>query len=864
MSAEPEYDLFVSYAREDEGLVRRLVERLRTDGYTVWHDEQDLRMSSTLRQELAEAIGNCNQLIACMSESYFNSDYARLELDFSLKRDPRNREGRTLAVEVRELAKGAVHLAYDIHARAKLWDPEIWEREYSRLKRSIRPRLGAAGFMSAARVARLRKLPDTDAMLGRMIRAAKEMFSFIYRRELPTKAALPETLGALAENLIKCQTVEKHVRTSIETVWRIAELIEDASVDRKFIEPGLASLMTISEWATDRYNVRHSEGVGTEDLWETLRTELMNQAEHDRPRIPGTEILLGEGEPCWCQVGAFFDGKGCNDSSQVDLLLAPLAETRVAEFRRDVDLSRRLPEEVTIPVRYAKVLSLPVTGIWGVIVLDRTEGVALADLLERFSPLPVALGLAICRRISQSLKVMHASTPPAHHGFLTRESILVDADGRARVNRIGRQNNPEAGKAIRGWPRERFWFGGSGKSSPEGAEDGVSLKTIVQDILSHCETDDDLVAFVASATTIDELVAILEQAPRGAADEESNIGTAVDCFRENKALPSWLSTGESALTPAPEVKPDRMSLSLCVEIDVVAQAAWPLGDSHVLAWRSDGLLEVFENEDGKSIWHDERPIRIRCVAPGPDGRLAVGAWDGRMFCFKGGELEQKLDLGWTIGALEPHRDGWLAGTWRGRLVLVGNSGGVDDLLGVTDGVFRIATSPRDEFAVMDLRGAVSYYREGERSMQTRPIEKAHAIALLGGRLFVLVDRGLVTISSQGDISPPDRLPARRGFRLVSRVAGRCLLVADDGRSWEVDSQGTYPPATRFPPGRDTDVAAVDPIRCSGPERLGGYAYLRDGVREQGWSQALFCSISSDGTRIAVTNPGSVQLYEDPL
>ena len=98
------YSVFVSYSRRDDavGWVEQLVEALRRearevldDGFEVFFDRHDLKTREEWRTQLAWAVRESEVLMACVSKSYFESDFCLWEFqEYEVKpTGPDTREG---------------------------------------------------------------------------------------------------------------------------------------------------------------------------------------------------------------------------------------------------------------------------------------------------------------------------------------------------------------------------------------------------------------------------------------------------------------------------------------------------------------------------------------------------------------------------------------------------------------------------------------------------------------------------------------------------------------------------------------------------------------------------------------------------
>jgi hypothetical protein len=83
-----EYDVFISHASEDkEALVRPLAHALRDEGLTVWFDEFELRVGSSLRRSIDMGLARSRFGIVVLSGSFFQKGWTNYELDGLVTRD---------------------------------------------------------------------------------------------------------------------------------------------------------------------------------------------------------------------------------------------------------------------------------------------------------------------------------------------------------------------------------------------------------------------------------------------------------------------------------------------------------------------------------------------------------------------------------------------------------------------------------------------------------------------------------------------------------------------------------------------------------------------------------------------------------
>ena len=86
--------VLLSYARADGAFVRRLYERLTSDGVECFFDEQSLVAAENLVLKISDAIDECNYLVIVMPPAYFAARFAPREWECIFVQDPRNERGR--------------------------------------------------------------------------------------------------------------------------------------------------------------------------------------------------------------------------------------------------------------------------------------------------------------------------------------------------------------------------------------------------------------------------------------------------------------------------------------------------------------------------------------------------------------------------------------------------------------------------------------------------------------------------------------------------------------------------------------------------------------------------------------------------
>jgi WD40 repeat protein len=104
MSADYEWDVYVSYSRRDEVRVGRLADRLRAAGLRVWLDRWMIRPGTDIPTAIEDGLERSRTLVLCMSKGAFDSDWVALERNTAIFRDPENRHRRFIPVLLEDCA----------------------------------------------------------------------------------------------------------------------------------------------------------------------------------------------------------------------------------------------------------------------------------------------------------------------------------------------------------------------------------------------------------------------------------------------------------------------------------------------------------------------------------------------------------------------------------------------------------------------------------------------------------------------------------------------------------------------------------------------------------------------------------------
>jgi hypothetical protein len=115
MDSKFEYDVFLSHSSKDKDAVRELGERLEKSGLEPWFDEKQIRVGAPLADAIGKALEKSRCLLFIISKNSVKSDWAALEWNTAVSRDPMNREGRFIPlllddVEIPDMLSHFLHV----------------------------------------------------------------------------------------------------------------------------------------------------------------------------------------------------------------------------------------------------------------------------------------------------------------------------------------------------------------------------------------------------------------------------------------------------------------------------------------------------------------------------------------------------------------------------------------------------------------------------------------------------------------------------------------------------------------------------------------------------------------------------------
>ena len=117
-----DYDVFVSYAKEDIDYVQRLVEALGARGLKIWFDEGELRFGNTILRSIEDALEHSRNFLLVVSPEYLKKPWAMFETGVAISRAG-EREGRIVplyrGLTPQEAQKNFPKLSSEIELRAE-------------------------------------------------------------------------------------------------------------------------------------------------------------------------------------------------------------------------------------------------------------------------------------------------------------------------------------------------------------------------------------------------------------------------------------------------------------------------------------------------------------------------------------------------------------------------------------------------------------------------------------------------------------------------------------------------------------------------------------------------------------------------
>src|ERR1051325_5709152 len=89
-SGDFSFDVFLSYSHDSKEQVRRLAERLRSQGLRVWFDDWVIQPGDNVYLGIERGLSAARTLVLCLSPAALGSEWVEMERSTALFRDPSN------------------------------------------------------------------------------------------------------------------------------------------------------------------------------------------------------------------------------------------------------------------------------------------------------------------------------------------------------------------------------------------------------------------------------------------------------------------------------------------------------------------------------------------------------------------------------------------------------------------------------------------------------------------------------------------------------------------------------------------------------------------------------------------------------
>jgi hypothetical protein len=83
MSDKKKFNVFISYARNDDQIADEVTRLLKESGLNVWVDES-IKIGTNWREKIDDALEKSDYIISLLTTKSYSSDYVRKELDHAL------------------------------------------------------------------------------------------------------------------------------------------------------------------------------------------------------------------------------------------------------------------------------------------------------------------------------------------------------------------------------------------------------------------------------------------------------------------------------------------------------------------------------------------------------------------------------------------------------------------------------------------------------------------------------------------------------------------------------------------------------------------------------------------------------------
>lgn len=158
--------VFLSHNRGDNRFARRLGERLRQNGVTVWIDEAEIKVGDSLLERISEGLLGADHLAVILSPTSVTSPWVKRELEIATTREIEGRRIKVLPILYRD-CDIPVFLQGKLYADFR--NRRMYQHSLAKLLDALLPSGFAAGILETVRAAAsaefhaYSRLPRVDA-----------------------------------------------------------------------------------------------------------------------------------------------------------------------------------------------------------------------------------------------------------------------------------------------------------------------------------------------------------------------------------------------------------------------------------------------------------------------------------------------------------------------------------------------------------------------------------------------------------------------------------------------------------------------------------------------------------------------------
>lgn len=127
-------DVFVSYSKNDQVKVSRLVETLENKGIKVWFDENQINPGDDFLDKMRKGIEECSFFLVCLSPSFEKKppqSWAKSEFRMAILKERLTNDNSIIPVRIK--SGGAIPDEIGTRAYADLSNNKRWEKNIAKL-----------------------------------------------------------------------------------------------------------------------------------------------------------------------------------------------------------------------------------------------------------------------------------------------------------------------------------------------------------------------------------------------------------------------------------------------------------------------------------------------------------------------------------------------------------------------------------------------------------------------------------------------------------------------------------------------------------------------------------------------------------